>query len=445
MNKIYYKGYLCKINPGTTIKSEEISEYLDKCCTYEDDKHIGKILHDYWLHTKNMDNVLNDNIFIDKLNSICKNTIDYKNSKLNLMIKKYNVYNDYFIFEIIEDQNNNKFAKEIFTNKIFPLIKKEDINVKYIINDIHTKMYSYSFKDNERQKYIYELNVSYSYDKDDVLKLNNFFYLPFCDVATPYQVSDYLNNTCKFKPIFGKEKDNKKLKDLITNLSNNNTFKEEIIEKKEEIIEREKQDEITTYMEKIEFLLLKLDKVNHKIKEEKQQKYNNLLNSYNKDLTTSPLNKETLKMLEAEIEFAIKYNQKCEDDILNTLDNIINEYNTNNTTDRTISDIDELVKLFLQMKSNYSPIIQRNSIEKFALIYIYEIYENRNTITIEDLSDSYINDILTSVLICLNNMINNNEIENNIIIKLEGDITLSYIINCIKEIKFIKNKELIKE
>ena len=97
------------------------------------------------------------------------------------------------------------------------------------------------------------------------------------------------------------------------------------------------------------------------------------------------------------------------------------------------------------MKSNYSPIIQRNSIEKFALIYIYEIYENRNTITIEDLSDSYINDILTSVLICLNNMINNNEIENNIIIKLEGDITLSYIINCIKEIKFIKNKELIKE
>ena len=198
-------------------------------------------------------------------------------------------------------------------------------------------------------------------------------------------------------------------------------------------------------MEKIEFLLLKLDKINHNIKEEKQKKYNNLLSSYNENLTTTPLNLETLKMLEAEIEFAIKYNNKNENDILNTLDNIINEYNANKTTNRTIKDIDELVKLFLQMKSNYSPIIQRNVIEKFALIYIYEIFENKKAITIEELKDSYINDMLKSVLICLNNMIDNNEIENNIIIKLEGDITLSYIINCIKEIKFNKNKELIKE
>ena len=217
-----------------------------------------------------------------------------------------------------------------------------------------------------------------------------------------------------------------------------------LIEKQEETPIREKRDKITLYMEKIEFLLLRLNEINHEVAEEKQKKYDKLKNSGNEELTISPLNVENLKRLQAEIEFAIEFDQKSNNTIIDALDNIINEYNSFNKTSKTISDIDELVKLFLQMKSNYSPVIQRNAIEKFSLIYIYELYENRDIIDINSLGNSYINDMLPTIVICLKKLINNNEIENNIIIKLEGDITLQYIMSCIKEMKFIKNKELIK-
>ena len=94
------------------------------------------------------------------------------------------------------------------------------------------------------------------------------------------------------------------------------------------------------------------------------------------------------------------------------------------------------------MKSNYSIITQRDVINKFALIYIYEIYENKDDIQIDELNNSYINDMLKSIMICLNNMVESNEIENNIIINLEENISLNYIINCIKNIKFTKQKVL---
>ena len=348
---------------------------------------------------------------------------------------------DRLIFEKIKDINGQYYAREIYTNKIFPLIDSKDITRKYEFTSLE-KVYP-SMADvrafSARIKTRFFLNDSIN----NILKLNSFFYFPKCEIADQNMIEEYKNKMFKSRRLFHKPKENNRLINKIIRLSNDNVFRNEIIEEKEEKkVIREEQDPITSKMERIEFLLLKLDKINHEIKIIKQKKYDEMLSSLNNNLTISPLNNETLKMFEAELEFAIKFNQKKEDDILDTLDNIINEYNLNNKTDKTIKDIDELVKLFLQMKSNYSLVTQRSVINKFAQIYIYEIYENKNNIKVDDLCDSYINDMLKSVLICLNNMIENKEIENNIIINLEENLSLNYIINCITNINFTKQKVL---
>lgn len=435
MEKIYYKGNLINFN---NVKNLYFNYDATKEADFsnEEAESLHRIIKNHFMYDKKIEEEITDEIAIKKL------------SNLSLLPHSDNLLKETIIFEIIEDENGIKFGKEIYTKKLFPLIDEKNIKKSFFLTKVgvdNSHISHYYSASVGLRNYEYTIKTIFNITNNVIVSAKIILYNPICNVANQNEINDYLSKFKTHKLFSKNEKENKKKINEIINLSNENVFKNEIIEKKEEKKEREQQDKLTLHMEKIEYLLLKLDKINHNIKEEKQEKYNKLLNDYDNSLTTSPLNTETLKMLEAEIEFAIKYNSKSENNILDTLDNIIDEYNTSNTTNRTINDIDELVRLFLQMKTNYSPIVQRNVIEKFALIYIYEIYENKDEITIEQLKDSYINDILTSILICLNKMIDNNEIENNIIIKLEGDITIDYIINCIKEIKFIKNKELIKK
>ena len=49
-------------------------------------------------------------------------------------------------------------------------------------------------------------------------------------------------------------------------------------------------------------------------------------------------------------------------------------------------------ELFLNMQSNYSAIVARKVLVTISYLYIYEIYENKDTITLKDLENSYFND-----------------------------------------------------
>ena len=425
MNKIYYEGELLfnsrkdyfHFNYDVTKKSDFSS----------DERHsLLPIVRDYFARSKTIEELIDNEISQKALNRIIK--LPHSDSQVKNKI----------IFEIIETEDGFKFGKEIYTNKIFPLIEEKDVKKTFYL--IEADIDNSHYVSNSRTLYDFKYTIKCIFDITNsiIANANVILYLPKCKIANENEINKYLNSF-KHKGIFGKEKPNTKLSNSIIKLSNENVFKSEIIEKKEEKVEREKQSEITSTMENIEFLLIKLDKIDHNLKIEKQKKYEKLINSDNDDLTTNPFNIGTLKMLQAEIEYSIEFNNKNGEDILKTLDNMINEYEENKTT-RTISDIDNLTKLFLQMKNNYSYSIQRQAIDKIALLYIYEIYENKDSIKIEDLTDSYINDYFKSILICLNTLIDNNIIENNIIIKLDDDISLDYIIDCIKNIKFTDNK-----
>ena len=422
----YYKGYLRKFTDSLVYNQKYFKKHLSVIAK----ENLGWcVQHCY----EEKEKIIND---VDAIRVI-KNYVRPEEKFLS----KEKPFDEEIFFEIIEDENC-KYAKEIFTGKIFPILDYKNVDPKFTFKNLRKKLivlddslYLYGFD--------YKIKIFFDHNLENIVELNNFFYLPDIVKASDIELTRYLDRICKTKNIFGKYIDNKSYKNKIEKLSNSNVFRKKI-EKKEEkiekIVEREKIDTITSHMEKVEFLLLKLEKVNPNKALEYRKKYDSILKNYGNDLTLNPLDINSLISLEAEIEFQIQFSNNNDDSILKVLDNIIYEYNINNKTDKTIKDIDKIFELFLQMKSNYSPITKRNSIEKFALIYIYEIYENKDIIGINDLSNSYINDILKSIIICLNSLIEIGEIENNFIIKLDEDITLKYIIDCIKNINFIKQK-----
>lgn len=342
-------------------------------------------------------------------------------------------------FEIIEDENDFKYAKEIYTGLIFPLIEKKDLIIEYNGRLAGCK-YFMSNRINFFYSYDLELSMTINPINSNIVRLSNFIYTNNMKVANQNDIDAYLAEFKK-KTLFGKETENKKMIDKLTNIVNTNVFKNEVIEKKKVIKIREQQNPITAIMENIDYLLLKLSKIDNKLKEVKQKEYDKLLSNEDSTLTLSPVTIETLKSFEAELEFIINYNQVKNNDIFDILNNMVLEYFNGVKTERSIEDIDKLCELFYKMKNKYSYSKQRKVIELFSILYILEIYENKNDIKLEDLSNSYFNDLLKSILISLNGMIENNVLENNLVIRLDDNITSEYILDLIKQIKFIPKEK----
>lgn len=343
------------------------------------------------------------------------------------------------VFEIVVDKMNNIYAKEILTGSIFPIMDYKDFTRTY---DAEVKVRDTSIDIN---------NKGYAFDYDFDATINNYPINPNIIVhyfikkkeyqlATLKEIQIYTESFIK-KGKLGFKRKNKDAYNGIIGLYMNNRyesteFTEFVEESKDEKI-KEQLDPTTKIMENIEILLIQIGKINMDLKLSMDRKYKLLLEQENKELTLSPLTLESLKALEAELEFIIKFQKKHDDDIISCLDNIISEYENDGKSEHTIEDIDKLSELFLKMKNSYPLVTQRKIIEKFANLYILEIYENKDNIKLEDLSNSYFNDILKSIIIYITSMIENNIIENNIIIDY-SDITPEYVLDLIKQIKFIQ-------
>ena len=190
-------------------------------------------------------------------------------------------------------------------------------------------------------------------------------------------------------------------------------------------------------MENIDYLLNQIKKIDSDLYTSKKNEYEEIINNEEKnELTLNPFALDKLKIFESELEFIIKFNKKQDNDIINYLNNLLSEYQEGKVTELTIEDIDKLNELFLNMQSNYSAIIARKVLVTLSYLYIYEIYENKDTITLKDLENSYFNDNLKNILLNLNRMIDEGIIENNILINFEEEPDASYILDSIKNIKF---------
>lgn len=217
----------------------------------------------------------------------------------------------------------------------------------------------------------------------------------------------------------------------------------EIIEKKEEP-QIEKIESLKDIMENIDFLLVKLGQIDKDLQIAKTKEYENMLDSENKTLTLYPFLDKSLESFRDDLKIIVENLQIKNESILECLNSMINEYNLGETP-QTLSDIDKLYETFESSKDKYPLTTQRKFIFDLGLLYIYEIYENRNNITVERVNNSYFRNNLKIILVRLNELINSGIVENNFVIDFDEEVTVDYVLECIKKIKFIKNKKEMKK
>ena len=211
-------------------------------------------------------------------------------------------------------------------------------------------------------------------------------------------------------------------------------------------------------MENIEFLLIKLSKVNNEAYLKYQKEYDDLINGTNDELNIKPLQVATLAPLEANIEFSLYFNKKDASSILEYLIKTKEEYLKNFLsgneikTTLTLDELEKINELFLKAKAEYSPVDQRNILKNLSFLYLMELKENISDIQEEKLKDSYLQDNLKSILICIESLRRVGLIKENMLIDLNSEINLSNILEIISKIEFntslINNdnvKELVKK
>lgn len=267
-------------------------------------------------------------------------------------------------------------------------------------------------------------------------------------VANKNEIDEYIS---RFKGIM-KTRAKRKFIENITTQYNKNIFNSEIKEK--EAVQKTKKnriekDTITLKLENIEYLLAKLKMKNIEIYEKFLIEYNELISSEDKVLTLTPINLESLTLLEGKIEFYLEYSKKINNNILDLLNDLKNEYldnfqnNKDEVTKLTIIEIDKLNELFLKTKKEYSIKEQMQILKDITFLYIMEIIEDDN-IKISDLENSYFKDNLKYAMIVIMSLVDNDIIKDDILINLENELNINNIYHIIKNIEFKKCKQKLK-
>lgn len=424
MDKKFFKAHLYDLFPNKeknySLNHKDVEKYMDYNKKIILMRYLYKMA-DYINETKNY--LVEDNEIINILNDYFETKIDSEENEMKI------------IFEIVQDENGYLYAKEIYTGYLFPIVKMDDFKFNYSAKAIVREA-----DERKAAKYKLSVHLEFEYQNPNLGNLNVGVWYNNYSIVSQTDINIYLNEFKKMN-IFGKEKTNLYKINQLKELNESNKIKIDIKEKENVIVEREKNDDISIIMENIDFLLHKLDTINHELATKKKEEYDRYLNSEENFMTLSPLTIENLINFESELELMIQFPNRKNEDIISFLENILEEYNTNEKTVRNIDDIDKLCKLFFQTKNNLSFTIRRKATENIALIYIYEIYENRENIRLEDLSNSYFNDLLKTILICIDDMIKNGIIENDILINYNSEITPEYILDLIKQIKFISKEK----
>ena len=481
----YYKGNLVFTNDIEPIKYQifvykkildfSSEEFMEK---YRNLRYPEKdIIRDFFLFY----NDLNDS---QKKKGISILSEMFKEAVLS---KYYSNNSENVIYEIIVDVDGNLYGKEILTGAIFPIISKRKIEVSDTDNNV-TLLSTRFAEDNLyylcasrvcslefQNKYGLSLYVDpkdYKYSSTSLYTLNCVGHeSEFCikkyghrieisiGVTFPFSNLErgecYIENTSsaneveinKYKKM---HQDKKRLfgkaintwKERIIEYSKTNVFKGDILPKKEE--EKPKRismDKDGNLMSNIEYLLLKLKNHNEELYKKYHDEYDNLL-SNSTNMQVIPIT-NSLESIKAKIEFALEFNKnggmnistylnnkKCE-----YLDNILN--NSDIKTALTIKELDKIMELFLKIQYEFDLTTRRNVIHDISLLYILELYENKDIINEFDLDNSYINDIIMSIIVTLNSLKELGLIENDdLIIDLSDDLKLSDILEIIKKMQF---------
>lgn len=339
------------------------------------------------------------------------------------------------IYERVEDQEGNIYAKELLTGSIFPIEGDGSVETKvYTVKRLVTNGGIVEYCD-----------LTISSDS------NHVNYARIEKIVTDYKIAspnDVENYKTQFDGGFRHQKAKEKFLSKVREDSMSNTLDSEvevfpIKPKKKEKRKRESQNITTKCMENIEYLIQKLKKVNPAKAKEFSEEYDHALNI--EDIMQNKMVSEAaLIALEAKLEFELMFAKGENTSLTDKLEELRKEYllhfatKTQEKTSITLDDLDKLMELFLKTKDNYSILEQRKILRNFASVYALEVKENESEVTVERLQDSYFEDLKKSILLFINALVESGYVKDNIITELTDTENTEEILNLIKNLEFKK-------
>ena len=345
------------------------------------------------------------------------------------------------LYEEFEGIDGIRYGRELLTGLVFPIGTKENLEKNTLYHRVE--------KDGENKCFNFLVSKKYVCEVDSMHRVGAFIageslrVTDNNDVANNNDIDAYTN----MKDTFFKRY-RTKIIDKINLLYNTNVFKYEIVENKKVKEEKKvEQDKETIIMEKIEYLLVLLEKIDKDLFNKYNDRYNNIINGEEDLLKLESLNITNLILLQSELELELEYKKRNVNNLNDYINSLridyLNKLNGEEVTPISLKDLDRLYELFINIKNDFNLIDRRSIINNISFLYLMELYENRDSISIDELNNSYCTDIIRSILINLKSLINIGLFENNIELELNNDVNVEMLFNIINSLK-IKEKDKVK-
>ncbi len=379
----------------------------------------------------------------------------------NYAIKIYDRYNEIsgeeIIFEKVYDDDGNAYAQELVSGVIFPIssdfssynfnyFKSSAPYNKVYINKEHNRVYvlekdqlafspiygnlGISFESNSYNniKKMKEKNDSQSFHLGTGVDITLHVAIPSsyvisCDpeikesnnqvinytifnekIATELEVRDYLQI---YTGPFKRRRKNAYINSL-TEMSIANYLGDDIqffsSRNKRVIIE---EAQFTKEAQELEFLLSRLKNVSEEDYIKINNEYNELLNQVDNVFVVSSITKSLIS-LQNKATLAYMCHGGTSKQVIEFLEKQAGLYikSCNDTpsdkTKMSISELDNISEKILSNKTSFNFKEQNDILRHIALLYFLELYENRNTVTSEELGESYINNNIKRIITIIN-------------------------------------------
>ena len=366
------------------------------------------------------------------------------------------------IYERIYDENGNMYGKELITGVVFPInMQYSSFDVSYSLKKMENVYYDIN---NSKGYYLKEANIKklndycyylidfngnkygISYDQYKKLKFMDHYdseyvcfddkchEMVFCDtplsfnvclspnmtflsnqrveyvigssmIANELEVQEYIS---RFNNGFGKKKRKRDFKDIINNMFLSNYLGEiNFVSNNDIIKERVSESTITKEMQELEFLLLKLKSVSIDDYNLLNKEYLEILNQDDSLLHLNTLSINSIILLQNRAELAFLCHGGQSRRILKYLEDQVNIYLDNynegiiEKTRITLDDLDKLSNYFLNSKNSYTIKEQNEILRCLSLLYLFEIYENKDILNTLDLKNSYVADNIKRILVVI--------------------------------------------
>ncbi len=334
------------------------------------------------------------------------------------------------MYEKVEDQEGNIYARELLSGKLFPISDKYTEFMKYMITNIPTCPNASTFT----------IKMDAEYRHPNYEKI--YSVMMFEEVADKNDLDEYLNKYDRM--FFGEYKKQKRI-DRIVYESNKNVLSEEvevteISRNRKAKTERQSQNTLTISMENIEYMISRLESINPERSKYYSEEYERALNSVD-IMQNKRVSETSIISLEARLEFELMFTKGENTSLTEKLDELKKEYlshfieKTQEKTSITLDDLDKLMELFLKTKDSYSILEQRKILRNFATIYTLEVKENIKEIDFNRLKDSYFNDLKKSIILSIKSLIQTGLFKNNIQFELSIDESIENILELIRSLE----------